>query len=81
MDTGSLKGICLYFSCLDNFDEIFRGIKYPASAGLLYFAAYYEMRCGKKIQTVNNAKKNKKNRNNLGWYFAKAYAIMCSIDK
>ena len=33
------------------------------------------------VGDVNNAKKNQKNRNNLGWYFAKAYAIMCSIGK
>ena len=33
------------------------------------------------VGDVNNAKKNQKNRNNLGWYFAKAYAIMCSVGK
>ena len=30
---------------------------------------------------VINDKKKKQKKNNLGWYFAKAYAIMCSIGK
>ena len=28
-----------------------------------------------------NDKKKKQKKNNLGWYFVKAYAIMCSIGK
>ena len=30
---------------------------------------------------VINDKKKKQKKNNLGWYFFKAYAIMCSIGK
>lgn len=30
---------------------------------------------------VINDKKKKQKKNNLGWYFVKAYAIMGSIDK
>ncbi len=30
---------------------------------------------------VINDKKKKQKKNNLGWYFVKAYAIMCSIGK
>ena len=30
---------------------------------------------------VINDKKKKQEKNNLGWYFVKAYAIMCSIGK
>ena len=30
---------------------------------------------------IINDKKKKQKKNNLGWYFVKAYAIMCSIGK